>query len=574
MKGKTPTIGVLLDCMGDQYQAGVLRGLAETAAHAGANLLCFVGGQLPASPTTIGGRHCLYDIVNSRNVDGLVVLGSTIVHDVGQGALARLCARYRPLPLCSIGVKLDGFPSVTVDNEVGIRELLRHLIVEHGARRIAFVRGPHANAEADLRLSAYRSTLLEHGLSLDDRLIVSGTFMSESGNEAVRQLSQIAGLELQHLDAIVASNDAMAMGVMAGLEQHGISVPGHVRVLGFDDIEDARLMQPPLTTVRQPLERLGQEALRIALEWVHHGVPPERHELATEPIIRRSCGCAHPSGRAGPSQGPERSLGFEAALLMKREHIILELTRVARGSFAAAGADWADRLLNALVADLRGHEPSSFVSAFDTLIERLLQRNVDLNLCDEVLGALRSRVVPLLRSDRARSERAEDLFHVCRLATSHAIQRGLMRERLHLGRWSLALNATCTALASSANVAELESRALEGLPGLGIRSCAVALYEPNNDDAARLLLGYDADGVSLGSRASFDRTLIVPHGVASTERTSRVVLPLVSRTRNVGHVILELDLRQAFAYGAIAEALSVGLRGSGADLLPRSNPPR
>jgi sigma-B regulation protein RsbU (phosphoserine phosphatase) len=571
LTSKAPTIGVLLDWMGDQYQAGVLRGLVETAADAGVNLLCFVGGSLPADPATSGGRHRVYDLVSSRNVDGIVVLGSTLVHGVGQGVLMRQCERYRPLPLCSIGLDLQGFPSVTVDNEVGIRGLVEHAITAHGARRIAFVRGPHANAEADRRLAAYRAALAEHGLPLDDRLVVPGTFMSESGIEAVRALSKIPGLKLEDLDAVVASNDAMALGVMTGLEQHGIAVPGRVSVLGFDDIEDARLMQPPLTTVRQPLERLGQEALRIALEWIHHGVAPQARELATEPVIRRSCGCAHPSGRAGPTPGPERSLGFEAALLMKREHIVLDLTRAARGAFAAAGADWADRLLNALVADLRNPEPCGFVSVFDSILERLVARNVDVNLCDEVLGALRSRVVPLLRSDRARSERAEDLFHVCRLATSHAIQRGLIRERLHLGRWSLALNATCTALASSANSGELEARAIESLPNLGIKSCAVAVYESKSDDAARLLFGYDAAGESLPPRGSFDRGQLMPDGIAATERTSLVVLPLVFRTRNLGHVVLELDLRQAFAYGAIAEAMSVGLRGIVADLVPKSS---
>jgi phosphoserine phosphatase RsbU/P len=548
--------------MGDQYQATVLRGLADTAQDAGVNLLCFVGGQLPSSPVSSGGRHRVYDICGSRNVDGLVVLGTTLAHGVGESVLARYCERYRGLPLCSVGSRLPGFPSITVDNEVGIRALLRHTIVEHGARRIAFVRGPDANVEADLRLSAYRATLAEHGLPFDERLVVTGTFMSESGSEAVDTWSRIPGLKLEELDAIAAANDAMAMGVLAGLERRGIAVPGQVRVLGFDDIEDARLTQPPLTTVRQPLDRLGQEALRVTLEWLNHGAAPGSRELATEPVIRRSCGCAHPSGRAGPSLGPERSLGFEAALLKKREHIVLDLTRVARGSFAAAGADWADRLLNALVSDLRNQDPSGFVGAFDTVLERLIARKVDLNLCDEVLSVLRARVVPLLRSDRARSERADDLFHVCRLATSHAIQRSLMRERLHLGRWSVALNATCTALASSTDATELEACALERLPGLGIQSCSVAVYEAGDEAAARMLFAYDASGSIRPPSGLFDRNLLIPGGLAPAKQSSLVVLPLVHRGRNLGHVILELDLHQAFAYGAIAEAMSVGMHAA------------
>ena len=556
LKAKTLNIGVLLDWIGDQYHAAVLRGMVETAEHAGVNLRCFVGGQLPANEGTPG-RHRIYELCNPRNLDGLVVLGNTLAHTVGSTGLARHCEGYRPMPLCSIGVRLTGFPSVTVDNDVGMRGVIDHIIREHGARRIAFVRGPTANIEAELRLGAYRAMLAEHGLPFEERLVVAGNFTSESGGDAVRALADTPSARFSELDAIVASNDAMAMGVLTALEARQIAVPGQLGVVGFDDIEDARLTQPPLTTVRQPLERLGQEALRLTLEWLHHGSAPAERELATEPVIRRSCGCSRPSGRAGPSLGPERSLGFEAALLMKREHIILDLTRVARGSFAAAGADWADRLLNALVADLRSGEPGGFVSAFDTLLERLLARHVDLNLCDEVLGALRSKLVPLLRSDRARSERAEDLFHICRLATSQAIQRSLMRERLYLGRWSLALNATCTALASSAERAELEARAIERLPLLGIRRFSVVIYE--GDGLSRVLCGYDAAGSRVGAGQSFDRSLLMPSTPSPMDDGSIVVLPLVCRARNMGHVLIDLDLRHAFAYGAIAEAMSVGL---------------
>jgi sigma-B regulation protein RsbU (phosphoserine phosphatase) len=545
--------------MGDQYQAAVMRGLNASATEAGARLVCFVGGQVPGPATLPSGRHRVYELCCPRNVDGVVALSSTLLHDVGKAALSRYFERYRPLPLCSIGVGLSGIPSVTVDNEVGIRALIEHAIEEHGARRIAFVRGPLANAEAELRLTAYRDTLARHGMPFDERLIVTGTFSADSGVEAVRILSGLPDLKLADIDTILASNDAMAMGVLSALEQRGVSVPGQIRVLGFDDVQDARLTQPPLTTVRQPLERLGQEGLRLTLDWIRHGVVPASRELVTEPVIRRSCGCLLPSGKAGPSLGPERSLGFEAALLMKRERIIADLARASQGEFAAAGADWADRLLNALVADLRNPEPSSFVSAFDGLLERLLARGIDLNSCDDVLGALRARVVPLLRSDRARGERAEDLFHLCRVATSHAIQRSLMRERLHLGRWGQALNATCTALASSAGLDELMACTLELLPSLGIESCWVIVY---GDADARVLVGYDPGGALPAAGVAVDASALAPARASSERSVSLAVLPLVFRGKNLGHVSFTLDLRHTYAYGAIARAMSVGVHGA------------
>ncbi|HTV20061.1 MAG TPA: phosphoserine phosphatase, partial [Polyangiaceae bacterium] len=108
----------MLDWIGDQYHAAVLRGMVETAEHAGVNLRCFVGGQLPPNIASAG-RHRVYDLCSPRNLDGLVVLGNTLAHTVGADGLARHCESYRPMPLCIIGVRIPGLPSVTVDNEVG-----------------------------------------------------------------------------------------------------------------------------------------------------------------------------------------------------------------------------------------------------------------------------------------------------------------------------------------------------------------------------------------------------------------------------------------------------------------------
>jgi hypothetical protein len=122
------------------------------------------------------------------------------------------------------------------------------------------------------------------------------------------------------------------------------------------------------------------------------------------------------------------------------------------------------------------------------------------------------------------------------------------------------LNATCTALASSADHAELERRSLERLPKLGIRKFMVVVYDATGEaGGARVLCGYDASGTRLIAGQRFDRSLLLPSGLSTLEDGSLVVLPLICRDRNIGHVLLDFDLRQAFAYGALSEAVSVGL---------------
>ena len=172
-----PTIGVLADWLGDAYHVAVLKGLLEAASSAGVNLLCFVGGELPVDAETSDARHRIYDLADARCVDGLVLVGSALSDEVGVDGLTRHCRRYRSLPVISVGIDLQGFPSVTVDNQAGMRAVVTHLLEVHGARRLACVRGPLNNPEAELRVAAFREALALHGRVADESLIVTGNFL-------------------------------------------------------------------------------------------------------------------------------------------------------------------------------------------------------------------------------------------------------------------------------------------------------------------------------------------------------------------------------------------------------------
>jgi phosphoserine phosphatase RsbU/P len=575
--GRAPTLGVLLDWVGDHYQCAVLRGVTRAATAAGANLLCFVGGELPLDPLKADVRHWVYDLVGPSAVDGVLLLGSTMSHAVGAQGLLRFCERLRPLPLCNVGERVGDLPCVSVSNEAGMREVVLHLITHHAARRIAFVRGPLANGEAELRLSAYRSALTEHGIDFDPRLVVTGDFSQQSGEGAVRELEG-RGVVLGELNAIVASNDNMALGVLAALERKNLRVPGQVALVGFDDIEEAALVEPALTTVRQPLDRQGYDALHLLLAALRDGSAPRSVELDTEPTIRGSCGCeagAAPPRRQVPST---RNLGFDAALLQRRQQIMDVLTRVTAGSFGAAGTDWQGRLLSALVTDLSGEGPRAFHLAFQELVTKLHGKGVDPQLFNALISALRLEVVPLLRNDVARLDRAEELFHLGRLTVSNTVQRLMVRQRLNLGHSIRAMTAVCNGLSSAFEAAELDEHVLTRLPSIGFQCCMVVLYDGAGERSARLRVGYDrrTGQTWTGGGAPFDPKQLLPPEIVHSEGPGRsfAVMPLSFKRELFGHVMLELNLEHAYAYGPLTEALTTAVRGARALAhgLPESGP--
>ena len=155
--------------------------------------------------------------------------------------------------MVSIGVALPGIPSIIIDNYKGLYELVSHLIVAHGRRRIAFINGPEHSVEAQIRFQAYQDALKHHNLTIDDRFVTPGEFYFRSGLEAIELLLDRRQVQI---DAIVAASDDCALGAIEGLRMRGIHVPTDVSVTGFDNNPQTEYTMPPLTTVNQSIERL------------------------------------------------------------------------------------------------------------------------------------------------------------------------------------------------------------------------------------------------------------------------------------------------------------------------------
>ncbi|MEO8180539.1 MAG: substrate-binding domain-containing protein [Deltaproteobacteria bacterium] len=559
--GKATTLGVIVDSLADPYQAAVCGGIEQGAAHAGANLLIFLGGPLPSSARAGALRHQVYELAGRHNLDGLIVLSSTIAHEVGLAGIQSFCAHFAGLPLCSVGLPLPDAPSVTVDNEAGMAMVVRHLIEHHSARQIAFISGPTASAESELRVAAYRRVLQQHGLAIQEQQLVPGDFMMESGALAVHTLAKRFGPRLEQLDAIVAANDNMAIGAMDELGGLGIAVPDRIAVVGFDDIEEARLTEPSLTTSRQPLDRIGLEAVRRVLQSRNEGDELELR-IRTELVLRQSCGCsALGVGKRSAAASKQR---FPLGLMGQRERIAAQLGRAGRGRFSAAGAGWEQALLGPLIEDLVAGSPQHFLPAAERLTQRLSAARVDLNAMDEVLSALREEMVPLVQSEPDKHRLVEDLLHAMRLFTSAALQRGLGRAHLELTRWARRISVVCNAISASADYAELRTRTRALLPSLGLRGYFICVYDtPGDASRARLLVSSEPVSTepALAAKVFRGRELLPPE-LATAEGDGRafVVLPLLGLRAILGHMLFEYTAQHAFTCGPLSEAIGIAIR--------------
>jgi LacI family transcriptional regulator len=223
--------------------------------------------------------HRLQTIVD-RKIDGLIIIPTH--RQASREALERA---QRAVPVVQIDRYVDGVIGdfVAVDNESGIRLALDHL-VDQGVHEVMFISDVAASSTGRSRLQAFRLAVRERPALLA-RPPMLGTFSIEFGRHAVSKLIRLNRLP----EAIVCGSDLIALGVVQELHEHAVRVPEEVAITGFDGILFTQLCAPPLTTLRQPVQEIAREAVRLLCSRIRgDGSSPHRSSIAPVLEIRRS----------------------------------------------------------------------------------------------------------------------------------------------------------------------------------------------------------------------------------------------------------------------------------------------
>lgn len=269
------------------YSLEILEGILAAANE--------VGVEVTVARTDIGSERSA-QLIRERSVNDwqAVIAVTTAVSELS--ALSR--AHVPTVVIDPIGAPGVDIISVGSTNFAGGLAATQHLL-DLGHRRIAYVGGTTGAACNQARLQGFRGAMEAAGARIPRGYVQAGTFMYEDGLVAGAALLDLP----QPPTAVFAANDEMALGVLEAARTRGIRVPQELSVIGFDDTEVARVASPPLTTVAQPLRRMGSVALRTALR-LGAGERVDSHhvELATELVVRESTApppieLTHGSGR-------------------------------------------------------------------------------------------------------------------------------------------------------------------------------------------------------------------------------------------------------------------------------------
>lgn len=565
------TIGVFAPPSNDWYGNPFISALSVFAVERDINLM-IVMGQKPDKGQVL--QNSIYRLVTDIRLDGLILYKS-IGNGLTSSQLEAICQAYAPLPVVSYALQIPGVPTVLADSTSAMHQIISHLVEDHAARCIGFIRGPAGHVDSELRYQAYLQALQDHNISPDPQWIVEGDWSRESGNEAMRSLLH-RGLPLQ---AVAAANDNMALGALEMFQSMGKNIPADMAITGFDDSNEARLVSPPLTTVRQSYYTAGRKTGELLLNLLNGEAVPETTLVPADMVIRESCGCKPSLLQKVPQERIQLNTEEYIKVMHDKRAAAMDEMIDSLGKAADDESSWGynvdpgflkDTLgvvWDDFVAEVTGSKQDVFLPNFDQALQLLQVIRRDRSKWHEVLSIMRQHFMPYF-VDPASLQHAEMLLQQARYMIGESALRRNTYERQAIDFYDNLFEQFDYRMLSILDTQVMAETLKDYFPQLSIEYGYLVLYTKEvittetNPGAigrrAKLFLEYNNGDYSLlPNEPTFDSFQLLPDRLIPVDsRFSWVMVPLSVGERQLGFMIIEVGPVNWEVYSKLRDLIS------------------
>jgi LacI family transcriptional regulator len=262
---RTNLIGLIMPDAGEPFPIEVMKGVNSAIAALDYDLLIYTCGDVRKHYTADREKKFV-SLLNNNITDGVIVITPAAAHFTTNA----------PVVAVDPHNESNEYPSVISTNKAGAMEAMEYLI-KLGHRRIGFISGRNDLKSAERRLRGYQESLAQASISIDPDLVVQGDFTAGTGLKCARQLLSLP----EPPTAIFCANDQTALGAYQAAHEAGLSIPADLSIVGFDNIPDAALATPGLTTVDQSIREMGILATQMLVKLI-------KGETLENPVVRTS----------------------------------------------------------------------------------------------------------------------------------------------------------------------------------------------------------------------------------------------------------------------------------------------
>jgi LacI family transcriptional regulator len=268
---KTKTIGLIIPDISNPFFPEIIKGVEHKTKDFGYSvIICDTDNQIKQEKSSI-------DLLLSKQVDGIIMsLSNDSLMDLDAIKESNLSI-----------VQLDrnipdlNYPMVSVDNKVSGYKATKYLI-DLGHKKIGHVTGELHTKTAQDRMEGYKKALNDNNLEINEILIINGDYSKKSGYQAMKKM-----INNQTPTAVFFANDLMALGAYEALDEYNLKIPDDISIIGHDDIDVSSLIQPKLTTMSQPKNKLGKIAAEILLDLIENNKDFSEDVILNTKLVKR-----------------------------------------------------------------------------------------------------------------------------------------------------------------------------------------------------------------------------------------------------------------------------------------------
>jgi DNA-binding LacI/PurR family transcriptional regulator/AraC-like DNA-binding protein len=514
-------VGLILASIHTGISRNVWASFVRTAIKENTSLFVFPGGRLNARQDYENLRNPVYYLANKENLDGCISWSSAIRHTQSKEEFEHFHENFEPLPYVTLNVKIPGHPCVEFDSYDGMKALVSHCISVHGARKIAFLHGPDFHLSAESRFKGYCDALKEAGLAARNASafnpLVTGPFGWGEGAAAAAQLFEERSLVPgKDFDTLIGSSDLMALGAINYFAERGYHVPKDFYAAGFNNSEESRMTNCPLSTVHLPYAEQAVESFKILKKYIGRKKinPNDDVLLPSGLVIRESCGCG--------------------------EHLKYEL-------------DYANDSFMSLIHSQILEEPEKAIPLFEKALIRFFDSGRDTENLVQLIGGMEF-------SDPVSAEKFRRIEPALYRSILKVREQITARARYAMEQYNTVLNSLKCDLLGTRDRNALVQNLARHLPKIGINTAAIVLYA---DEKNSVCVGsFSPRGISSHKDMLFPARLLVPSGLKSQYTDGVfVVQPLFIENQSLGYFVHNTPITDGVILEELRSAVSYALKG-------------
>ena len=556
----------MINDLEDDFALAAAKGAHMAACRHDQNLTIFAGRFKSAKGKHSQDRfskqyNAVYSYPTRKNVDALIISVGTIFHFFSEKAIDDFLESFESIPTVTIAGQYPGRSSVVFDGSSGLSDVLEHLIIDHGYKKIGFIAGPVGNYDSEERVRIYRSVLEKHGIEVKQEYITHGDYSDYDVEPIDRFVDKYSG----ELEAICCANDAMAGVVYRALERNGLEPGKDVAVTGYDNSVAASAMEPGLTTVSANAAELGFRAFEECLQMISSG---RTHDiiLRSESVIRQSCGCRLSFDDASESMLPKFRQRFDEDI-----ETILESPKDAQDIFAIEDFPAEDtfEFVRRTVSAAEGDSDETGDSLTKFFREKLLSRARDTESINTVTDFAAAVCRTAFR--KAKNEQTRQKVTRLQFKIISAINGAMSAANYSLLRGTRAAAMFLTNIVSAVGSSEREKYGdmLLQINRLGIPGAYFYLLDepqkitnPFEDyvferfNLTAYNRGADCFCFNQGDVSITRDTMLSNQFISSRERHTLAISPLFSTSEHYGLLLLDLPPEQFANVQAISRQVS------------------